>query len=58
MRIKLRQMICEHNFKFIGKHKYVNENIWYCKKCKVYYVQHIGVGTGFYTNKVNWSDWI
>lgn len=49
MRRTLRQCICRHDFKCIAKHKFSQQNLWKCDKCKVYYVQHYGIGIGYYT---------
>lgn len=48
------KLFCKHDWKFIGHHINVNENLYYCKKCQKYYIQHCGIGVGY---KTTWQGW-
>ena len=56
--LKLNQYLCRHDYKYIAKHKQVNENLWQCKKCKVFYIEHWGIGLGYKSKTPHLTNWI
>lgn len=56
--LKLKQYLCRHDYKYIAKQKHVSENLWQCKKCKVYYIQHWGMGLGYKSKTPHLTNWI
>ena len=40
----LREMLCRHDYKFKFKLKGTCQNIYKCKKCNQYLLQHYGLG--------------
>ena len=59
--LRLKQYFCKHNLTCIGINKNCQENLWYCNKCDVYYIQHYGIGIGYFTKKLptdlnNWAN--
>jgi hypothetical protein len=57
MRLKLKQYLCRHNFKFVSKHKDTQQNLWKCKKCGVYCIQHYGIGVHYFCKEPNIDGW-
>ena len=56
--LKLRQYFCKHNFVVIAQHAHTQSNLWKCRKCKVYYIQHYGIGLGYKCKVPNVGGWI
>ena len=46
----IKQRLCKHDYKLLSKHRWSQQNLWQCSKCKVYYIEHFGIGTGYKTN--------
>lgn len=57
MKLKLRQYFCKHDFTYLTKHKTTSQNLWQCKKCSVYYIQHWGIGIGYKCKEPNIKGW-
>lgn len=58
MRRNIKQFLCKHKeFKIIATHKFTQQNLWYCPKCKVYYIQHYGIGLGYYSQTPHLEHW-
>ena len=55
--LKLRQYLCKHDFIQIGKHISTSQNLWKCKKCDIYYIQHWGMGVGYKCKTPNLDGW-
>ncbi len=55
---KLKQLLCKHNFEFVGKNKYINENLWQCRKCGIYYIQYYNLGIGYKMYKFNFKYYL
>ncbi|RUS47551.1 hypothetical protein ELR57_07075 [Cohnella sp. AR92] len=56
--LKLRQYLCRHYFKIIANHRSVSENLWQCKKCGVYCIQHWGIGVSYLHKTPHIDGWI
>jgi len=56
--IKLKQYLCKHDFEYLARHKHVSENLWKCKKCGVFYIQHWGLGIGFKSKNYTDRHWV
>lgn len=56
--LKLKQYLCKHDYKYLAKNKHISENLWQCKKCGVYYIQHWGLGIGFKSKNIGNAKWI
>ena len=56
--LKLKQYLCRHDFKVIGTQKDTQENLWQCPKCKVYCIQHYGLGISYICKVPNIGGWI
>ena len=54
----LRQLICKHDYKVIAKHNTTQQNLWQCNKCRIFYIQHYGIGIGYKCKKPNLNGWI
>ncbi|HFD2052120.1 TPA: hypothetical protein ACF2DE_002851 [Clostridium perfringens] len=54
---RFKQSICRHEFKCIAKHKFCSENLWVCKKCGIFYIQHYGLGFGFESKTPVSDNW-
>lgn len=58
LKLKLKQYLCIHNYEHIAVHKSASENLWKCRKCGVYYIQHWGLGIGYKYQTPDISGWI
>ena len=56
--LRFKQYLCRHDYKFVARHKYTMQNLWKCKKCGVYYIQHWGIGVGAKSKTPALKDWI
>lgn len=56
--LKLRQYLCKHDYEYIARNKHISENLWQCKKCKVYYMQHWGLGIGYKSKTKGNATWV
>jgi len=56
--LKLRQYLCKHDFKLIAKHKCTSQNLWQCKKCGVFVIQHWGIGLNYKCKVPNICGWV
>lgn len=56
--LKLRKYFCKHDFRYIAKHNSTSQNLWQCEKCKVYVIQHWGIGTHYKCKEPNIGGWI
>ncbi|MDU5206325.1 MAG: hypothetical protein E6182_10200 [Clostridioides difficile] len=54
---RFKQSICRHDFKYIAKHRLCSENLWICSKCRVFYIQHYGLGFGFESKTPVSDNW-
>lgn len=54
---RFKQSICRHEFKCIAKHKFCSENLWICKKCGIFYIQHYGLDFGFESKTPTSDNW-
>ena len=43
----IKRMLCNHDYNFVKAHEHTQQNLWRCKRCKLYYVQHYGLGIGY-----------
>ena len=55
--LKVKQYICKHDFRVIAQHQSTQSNLWQCKKCDVYYVQHYGINVGYKCKVPNIGGW-
>ncbi|AEZ50464.1 hypothetical protein F400_gp017 [Bacillus phage BCD7] len=55
---RIRQFFCTHDYKHIADHNCSQQNLWQCKKCKLYYIQHYGIGIGYSCRVPNIGGWI
>ncbi len=55
---RLKQLLCRHEFKFQGKNKFINEDLWFCPKCRMYYIRNLGLGMGYKTRRVNFDSYL
>lgn len=56
--LKLKQYFCKHKFKLVGKQRHVQENLWQCEKCGVFYIQHYGIGVGYHHKTPHIGGWV
>ena len=56
--LKLNQYFCKHDYKYLAKNKHINENLWWCPKCRVYYVQYWMLGIGFKCKLPRFNDYL
>lgn len=56
--LKLRQYFCKHDYKQIAYHLSSAQNLWQCSKCKVFYIQHWGMGIGVAMKIPNLDGWV
>lgn len=56
--LKLKQYICRHDFKHIAQHRSTKQNLWKCRKCDVFVIQHWGIGTHYKCKTPNIEGWI
>lgn len=56
--LKLKQYFCRHDFEFKAKHKSTSQNLWQCKKCGVYIIQHWGLNNYYKCKELNIDGWI
>lgn len=56
--LKIKQYLCRHEFGYIAKHNFTQQNLWQCPKCNVYIIQHWGLGTHYKCQKPNIDGWI
>ncbi|MBB6445825.1 hypothetical protein HNR53_002474 [Bacillus benzoevorans] len=56
--LNLKQYFCNHDYQCIAEHKSTQSNLWKCKKCNVYYIQHYGIGIGYKCKVPNIGGWI
>lgn len=55
--LKIKQYLCRHKFKVIAEHVSCQENLWQCDKCKVYVIQHYGLGISYKCKAININGW-
>lgn len=55
--LKLKQYFCSHHHQFIGKHRYAQQNLWQCKKCDVFIIEHFGIGLSYACKTPNIDNW-
>ncbi|PEA75121.1 hypothetical protein CON92_26510 [Bacillus wiedmannii] len=55
--LKFRQYFCSHDYKYIAHHDTAQMNLWKCKKCGVFYIQHYGIDAGYKCKFPNVSGW-
>lgn len=56
--LKIKQYLCRHDFKYLARHQFTSQNLWKCKKCEVYYIQHWGLDIGYKCKYPNIDGWI
>jgi hypothetical protein len=56
--LKLKQYFCRHDFKYIARHQSTSQNLWECKKCQVYVIQHWGLDTHYKCKEPNIDGWL
>lgn len=56
--LKIRQYLCRHDFKVIAEHDTSSQNLWQCPKCKVYCIQHWGIGTHYLSKTPHIDGWV
>lgn len=56
--LKLRQYLCRHDFEYIAKHRSSSQNLWKCRKCGVYCIQHWGLGIHYKFKTPHIDGWI
>lgn len=56
--LKLKQYLCKHDYEYLAREKDTSQNLWQCKKCKVFYVQHWGIGVGVKCKDYPIMNWI
>lgn len=53
----LKQYICKHDYERIAEHEHSQQNLWQCKKCEQYYIQHYGINCGYPCKRPNLGGW-
>lgn len=56
--LKLKQYFCKHDFKIIAHHNCSQQNLWRCKKCGVFVIQHYGIGFSYKNQTPHIDGWI
>ena len=56
--LKLKQYFCRHKFECLAYQAHTEENLWQCSKCKVYCIQHYGLGISYKCIVPNIGGWI
>ena len=56
--LKLKQYLCKHDYKYLARNRDINEYLWQCNKCKVYYVGHLGTMASFKSKTKPKGNWI
>lgn len=54
----IKRLFCKHPYKLLAYHECSNQTLWQCEHCRVYYIQHHGLGIGYKINKPNIGGWI
>lgn len=57
MKLRLKQYFCEHNLKYVTKHRTSQQILWKCTKCGVYCIEHYGIGLGYYSKTPHIQGW-
>lgn len=52
IRKRVKQKICNHDYRHIANNKHATMYLWQCTKCKLYLVNHPGTGMSFSTPSV------
>lgn len=56
--LKIRQYLCRHKgIKVIATNKHSSQNLWQCPKCKVYVIQHWGLGLYYFYKNTHIGHW-
>lgn len=54
----IKQFFCRHKrIECIAQHEFTQQNLWYCPKCGIYYIQHYGIGVGCYSKTPMLEHW-
>lgn len=56
--LKLKQYFCRHDYGIIAEHEQTQSNLWKCKKCNLYFVQHYGIDVGYKCKVPNIGGWV
>lgn len=56
--MNLKCLFNNHDFEIIAKHKSSQQNLWKCKRCGIFYIQHYGINCGYKIKKPNLKGWI
>jgi hypothetical protein len=56
--LKIKQYFCKHTFHCIAEHGGSRQNLWQCPKCKVYLIQHWGIGAHYKSKTPHIDGWI
>jgi hypothetical protein len=56
--LKLKQYFCKHDYSCIAEHSSTQSNLWKCKKCGVFYIQHYGINVGYKCKIPNVGGWV
>lgn len=54
--LKIKQYLCKHKFEILSSKKDTQQNLWQCAKCKVYCIQHYGIGVSYKSNSPHFDD--
>jgi hypothetical protein len=55
--LKLKQYFCRHDYELLAKHNSSHQNLYKCKKCDVFLIQHYGLGAHYKCVFPNIDGW-
>lgn len=55
--LKLKQYFCKHDYEMLAMHNTSQQNLYKCKKCDVFVIQHYGVGVHYKCKFPNIENW-
>lgn len=56
--LKIKQYFCKHDYEMVAMHGHSQQNLYKCKKCDVFLIQHYGLGVRHKCTYPNIDGWV
>lgn len=47
-----------HDYEYVARHRSSSQNLWWCRRCGLFYIQHWGLGIGYTHKTPHIGGWV